>query len=375
MVKNRIVYVLVLVVVVQFVYIYEHEMTYVALYAVATLPLVSLGVAVSLRHSFVIRERLSTHILTKGEGLHYSLYVANRSFLPCSGLLVSFWTDEIGLNTNIQDTLISIPPLQSYTLEFDIEPKYRGSYAVGVREIVIYDFLGLFRLRQRYESSQDFMVNPRIVEKPNIYPYMRAPRESANQYSFNEDHSMVSELRKYHPTDGFKKIHWKASAKKGELISKMFRNTESESLSIFVDNTRRGTAHEHILKLEDEMVESIVSVLLNLGEATATLHSMGAEPETGGFTHLFGVAASLQFGKYNGLDAYMKSYAAQAHEPSNIVVVAQQLSDALVAALEEVAGLGHTIAVLHFDKPSTQLSMRCARLDERGISCKQPVAS
>ena len=372
MLKNRLLYLLVFMVIMQFIYIYEHNMTYAALYSMAVLPVVSLIAAMLLRRGLVVHDELSSEEIIKGDVIKYTVTISNKSLLPCTGLHICFNADEMGLASDIQNLRLSMPPLGNRAISFSVGAKYRGSYSVGIKSITLYDILGIFSFRQKHQSSISFLVNPRIRELQP--PALKTSiSEAANRASLNEDYSLVSDLRRYQPTDGFKKIHWKASAKRNELISKLFHSAQQESVIIFTDNSRKGVLLEHILELEDKIVEALVSVMASLQGHTYTLHCMGVEPASGNLGQLYGIAAATEFVKNESFEACFESYVLQHDEATNIIVLAQNISNQLEASLCKLAEAGKTVHLIYFEKHTASLKSRISKLEDFGIFCSQPI--
>ncbi|MCL2375814.1 MAG: hypothetical protein FWC76_00320, partial [Defluviitaleaceae bacterium] len=67
MLKNRITYIVVLVALILLIVLYEDSITYMALYAVLALPLLSLVLTFVSRRRFTVEERITQDNIIKGE--------------------------------------------------------------------------------------------------------------------------------------------------------------------------------------------------------------------------------------------------------------------------------------------------------------------
>lgn len=92
-----------------------------------------------------------------------------------------------------------------------------GMLRLTVRGIYIYDYLGLFRFRLSHPEQLELPVRPEPLA-PKQIPELGAqtqtrwkPRRGGG---FSENH----DLRLYRPGDSLQQIHWKLSAKTGNLI-------------------------------------------------------------------------------------------------------------------------------------------------------------
>jgi len=174
------------------VFIYEHEATYTALYAILLLPLVSLISALILRNRYIVKEEFNAQEIMKGEILQYTFTLTNDSFLLCTNAYVSFSADWEAMDTDITDQSLFLLPYKSSELTFNIYPKYRGTYRVGVKEITIYDFLGIFKFTQTRDVKLKFKVNP-SVRPISDFPILRtiADATETNNSLYDENYSVV----------------------------------------------------------------------------------------------------------------------------------------------------------------------------------------
>ena len=375
MFKSRLVYLIVVFVLFQLVYIYENDMTYVAFYAALILPVLSLALTHFLRSRFVVDEKLSAAEVTKGETLEYIFTLTNNSFMLCTNVSVSFEADKVALVSDINSNHFSVPPYKSHSLTFSVGTKYRGVYSVGVSDITLYDFLGLFKFKQKHGKKLEFIVNPKIAFIPSL-PISSAAQDSADIRNFlqDENYSVISDLRKYQPGDGYKKIHWKLSAKKGELISKNFQATQMACTTLIFDNSYiTSGSRDNALAVEDSMIEALVSVIAYCREhdLPVDLRFMGMEAGDStscGFDYLYSVAAGIRFGKFGRFGDYFVNQAKVQTEAISIVLFLQQISDDVIATVKAMLLFGNNIIAFVFSRDSS-IQRGLAQLHDLGIYC------
>jgi len=373
--KNRLAYIVVVIVLFQLVYIYEHNMTYAAFYAALMLPLISLAATLVLRRKLVISEELSAYEVVKGGRVRYIFTLNNGSFLLCTNVHVSFGTSSPALEADADDGSFSVLPFKSRSVSFDVTTKYRGVYSVGAESITLYDFLGLFKFRQGYAGGVEFVVNPSVKPVSGL-PMLAAVQDTAEARSFmqDENYSIISDLRKYQPTDGYKKIHWKLSAKKGELISKNFQITQRTSVSLVFDSSAvKGLHGEDAMKREDLMVEALVSVMSEVSgqSCPVELRIMGKDErgaQTGAFEYLYKVAAGIRFADYGRFDDYFANIVRMQSEASGMVLFLQHITDSTAAAIKTLVFFGCNVVVF---APAEDASEKdgIAKLEEMGVLC------
>ena len=92
-----------------------------------------------------------------------------------------------------------------------------GGIAVTVESLRICDYLGLFSFPVRSRESKTILVRPRpvkITPEPQLHQYIARSWKPKAGGGYAENH----ELRQYRPGDSLNQIHWKLSAKTGDLV-------------------------------------------------------------------------------------------------------------------------------------------------------------
>lgn len=201
------------------------------------------------------------------EVLEVNSYIDNDSFLPVPHIEIIDKTEELIGGEHPKPTIASLLPTEREIITKKITAKYRGVYDLGPIDIMVYDSLGVFMRRRRIYSNTFIKVYPRIhnIEKINLKSMQSYGTLTTKQKAF-EDNSSVSDIRKYSPGDSIKRIHWRVSAKKGNLFIKNYEMTGSAAAYIFLDFKKNCFKGENSRDLEEKAVEtasSTISYLLN----------------------------------------------------------------------------------------------------------------
>ncbi len=69
-----------------------------------------------------------------------------------------------------------------------------------------------------------------------------------------------TEIRKYYPGDHKKRIHWKASARQQELLSRKYQHKPKAEIVLFMDMMKIKETELQIIGAEDKIIESILAV-------------------------------------------------------------------------------------------------------------------
>jgi len=114
-----------------------------------------------------------------------------------------------------------------------LEPLRRGPVGVQGLAIEAADPLGFFAIRPKGNDSELTLVLPRfkaLAERPkarDLEASVAAPRAGSGTEMFG--------VREYRPGDPLRRIHWRSSARHGELIVREFEPRGVQTLGIFCD--------------------------------------------------------------------------------------------------------------------------------------------
>ena len=92
-----------------------------------------------------------------------------------------------------------------------------GAYRIQCRHLWAADYMGLIRLPVRLGEDRLILVRPAAIlpeQLPDISRYLCSITRPKAGGGYAENH----ELRQYRPGDNLRQIHWKLSAKTGDLI-------------------------------------------------------------------------------------------------------------------------------------------------------------
>ena len=382
MFKNRLTYLLVLGTLAMLVYLYEDGMTYAALYMVLALPAVSFLLALLSRRRFWVGARLVDSTIVKGDTTQFVLIIHNRGFMPIHSVRARFMGDCPAIETDFADQYLSVWPFKSQEMVFNITAKYRGEYEVGAESVVMYDFLGIFKFKQKNIGLMPLMVRPRVVDIAALPLAVAASgADDVKDYNQQEDYALISDLRKYQPTDGYKKIHWKMSAKKNELVSKNFQSTKSNTAAFVIDNSIMPMWGEERMALEDAMMEGLVSALSHCvaRRQLCSLYFLGSDNTqdyTANFEYLYSLASGITFEKFEmrDFDAYFANYARMQLDVENLIVFVREINDAVYAAAQSLKLFGNNVIIFYYhEAKGVRQGDRIARLREMDIHCWEGV--
>jgi uncharacterized protein (DUF58 family) len=181
-----------------------------------------------------------------GESLEFNLQVENNKKLPINWLKTEDrWPYAVGpadaktlTPTHLPEmgnlvNLYSLRQRQKTRREFPLLLQKRGLYNIGPVSLESGDPFGLFRTTQEEDLQQSITVFPDLVSFDFSAMSTEDPLgERKTLQRLFEDPAQPMGVREYLPDDEFRRIHWPATARTGELQVKVFPPVSSRVLMI-----------------------------------------------------------------------------------------------------------------------------------------------
>lgn len=183
-----------------------------------------------------------------GETIDLTLRIANEKLLPLGWLSVE---DQWSLALPAEDgVLFATPAGQTGLFRSAFSVRWyerisrrhrlrctkRGFYPFGPVRLVSGDVWGLFRQSKILSSLDWLIVYPQVLPLEALgFPQKEPLGETKATWRIFEDPSRAVGIRDYRPDDGFRHIHWKASARRQELQTKVYEPTTSHHLVLFLN--------------------------------------------------------------------------------------------------------------------------------------------
>lgn len=228
-------------------------------FGVTLVPVISFLYIFCVYSRFKIYQELGSRHMVCGEPVDYFFVLQNEDYFAFTGVSVRLFSDFSYVEEIPGDVEYELLPGDSFTYRTRLVCRYRGEYEVGVGEVVVTDFLRLFRVCYTNPGTVKAKVRPRVVQLSDLKA-MEDFQAVVQRETFSDTEPDIL-VREYVPGDSLKQIHWKASARSGKLMTRIRTGEEKEGIAIFCDMTRYSTKPEVYLPLENRMLE----VLLALG--------------------------------------------------------------------------------------------------------------
>lgn len=131
---------------------------------------------------------------------------------------------------------VSLGPYEGVRWDYTIECDKRGFYFFGPTRLSSGDIFGLFQHDREMDTIDRLIVYPRVVSLPELgFPGKDPFGERQVAQRIFEDPSRTIGVREYHPEDSLKRVHWKATARHGDLQVKVYEPTITQQLVVFLN--------------------------------------------------------------------------------------------------------------------------------------------
>jgi uncharacterized protein (DUF58 family) len=208
-----------------------------------------------------------------GETIELTLEVRNQKFLPLTWLEVldafpaALPVDGKLLIPNTANNLCefrsfwTLGGFQRVTRRFQLACVQRGYHAFGPTTISSGDGFGLFGQRSTSDERERIVVYPRLYATADLRLPAKSPFGERRAAGLFEDPMRTAGIREWRPDDALRRVHWKATARHQEMLSRVYEPSEEPQVLIFL-NVATMIRHWH--GSLPELQERTISVAASL---------------------------------------------------------------------------------------------------------------
>ncbi len=244
---------------------YGGAVSYGIFFGITLIPVVSLIYLAAVYFNLKILQQIESRNMVCGQAVPYLFILQNESFCVFAGISVGMYSSFSTVEKLPGDTEYELLPKDKKTFETKLTCKYRGEYEVGVKEIIMTDFLKLFRIRYQIPHPVKAQVLPKMTR-------ITMPRSIGElttivlREAFRDQSEADVVVRDYMAGDAVKQIHWKATAREQKIKVRNRTGEEKQGISLLWDTKRYSREARQYLKVEDKILEAVVSLGLFLAE-------------------------------------------------------------------------------------------------------------
>ncbi len=240
---------------------YGGNLAYAMFYFTLTVPVVSLIYTVFVFSRFKLSQETKSWHTLKGEYMPFDIRVANEDFIAYTGIKLNFLTENSNLSGIDMDTTYMLLPQESVKINADICCKYRGEYEVGVGSVEVTDFLRIFSITYPMLTKKRLSVLPKLIPLERLVLTQNESDTKQGKATGVSDTMVLDvNMKKYSVGDSRKLIHWKASARRGELMSRTYSIPEKLPIAVLADLSPLELDKQSTINVEDKIIDVLLSV-------------------------------------------------------------------------------------------------------------------
>ncbi len=138
----------------------------------------------------------------------------------------------------------------------------RGFYKLGPVTYESGDIFTLFTIERQHEHLDTIVVYPQIYPLEQLnFPAKEPFGEIKVRRSLFTDPIKTQGIRDYQPQDRFRDVHWKATARRGHLQTKIYDPSTGMTLAVFLNV---ATFERHWMGFDPELLERAISVAASI---------------------------------------------------------------------------------------------------------------
>jgi uncharacterized protein (DUF58 family) len=194
----------------------ERDLLRVAVLLVAS-PLIAMGFAARTRFRLTCVRRMEPARVGAGDRARVVLRIENISRLP-TGLLLVEDTIPYLLGGRPRVVLDRLAPKRPIDVGYHVSAEMRGRYRVGPLTVRLMDPFGLCELPRAFTSTETLVVTPKVERLPAVKlagEWGGAGHSTSRSVASQGDDDVAT--REYRHGDDLRRIHWRTTARRGEL--------------------------------------------------------------------------------------------------------------------------------------------------------------
>lgn len=202
-----------------------------------------------------------------------TLIIKNNSRFNSGYIII---TDNF-LNSSTSLKPITFKPRQEILIDYDLTSRRRGVFHKGIVTLRTGGHFGIFHFNRNIQVTTEITVLPRFTDLISIpvSGFMDNYQKLAGRSNIFSRGSLLSGVKEYYPGEELRSVHWRSSAKRGEIILKDFEPESGQRAAIVIDNIFINGKYDVEERFDTmcEVAASVANYLINNGFSLRILTS------------------------------------------------------------------------------------------------------
>ncbi|HLN78251.1 MAG TPA: DUF58 domain-containing protein [Nocardioidaceae bacterium] len=232
--------------------------------------------------------------VTAGNEARVQLDLTNDGRMPTGLLLLEDQLPYV-LGTRPRFVVDRMSPGRRRNVGYVVRSDVRGKFTIGPLAVRLSDPFGLVELNRTFSSTTPLVVVPRVVPLPPI-PLSGAWTGSGDNRprAFATGSAEDVTVREYRRGDDLRRVHWRSSARVGELMVRREEQPWQSRATLFLDNRTHCHRGRGAASSFEHAVSAAASVAVHLVQRGFTVRLVTASgDEQGGSWHERGGAGDI----------------------------------------------------------------------------------
>src|SRR5262245_44672360 len=192
------------------------------------------------------------------------LRLSNLSRLPTGTMLLE---DRLpyALGSRPRLVLERLGGQRASTVAYTVRAEVRGKYEVGPLVVRLTDPFGLCELTRSFTSVTHLTVVPQVTALPNVRlsgEFVGSGDSRARSVAVHGDDDIAT--REYRHGDDLRRVHWRSTARVGELMVRREEQPWESRASVVLDTRRQGHRGEGPAASFEWAVSAVASIAVHL---------------------------------------------------------------------------------------------------------------
>jgi uncharacterized protein (DUF58 family) len=247
--------------------------------------------------------------------------------------------------------------------------RQRGFFTLGPARIRSGDLFGLFEREWTSPRTEHLIVYPRVQSMQEWgLPPKNPLGDARSRLRLFDDPTRPRGVRDYHPEDAPKHIHWRATARRGELQVKVYDPTISYEWVLFVNV---ATFREAWQGVNPELLERLISLAASIAYYGAEhkyavgLVANGSWPESDQrlkimpsrdpdqLRHILEALAAVTYFSTTKIETLLRNESSRLAWGATLAVITGVVDQELLAEMLRLSQVGRRMALISLDEDWT----------------------
>lgn len=243
------------------------------------LPLISGAVLLRSQYRIALGRRLAHAHIPAGGQTEITLSLTNEGRTP-TGLLRLEEQLPYALGARPRFVLEGVGRGWRRTVSYPVRADHRGRFTIGPMQVEVGDPFGMVRLHREFASTATLVVTPRVVDLPAVAftgGWAGAGDNRTRAFAVGSAEDVT--VRDYRRGDDLRRVHWRSSARAGELMVRREEQPWQARATLLLDNRAQAHVGHGAASSLETAVSLVASIARHLAQrgyavrlATAATH-------------------------------------------------------------------------------------------------------